>query len=66
MDLTVLNNNELNLLFLQRHDIYMEASKGFLIGTPKTAEHIDAKANLNVVIEEMKRRKNIERVDNNS
>jgi hypothetical protein len=59
MDLTVLNNNELSLLFLQRHDIYMQVSKGFLIGTLKTAKHIEAKANLNVVIEEMNRRKNV-------
>ena len=57
MDLTVLNDNELNILFLQRHDVYMQASKGFLIGTLKSAKHIEAKMNLNVVIDEMKRRK---------
>jgi hypothetical protein len=58
MNLTTLNKQELNMLFLERHNAYMKASKGFTLGTQKSPEHIEAKNQLDLVIEEMKRRRN--------
>ena len=58
MDLSTLTKHELNELFLERHNAYMRASMGFSVGMQKSPEHIDAKNQLDLVIEEMKRRRN--------
>lgn len=57
MELRELNKDELRALFIRCHEIYMEASKNLHIRQPKSAEYREAKRNLDIVMEEMKRRK---------
>lgn len=59
MDLSALSKRELNMMFLEKHIAYMHASNGYTVGIQKSPEHIEAKNQLDLVIEEMERRRNL-------
>jgi hypothetical protein len=53
MDLNTMSILELQRLFIELHNDYMDASKDHTFGQPKSPEHKSAKFNLDEVIEEL-------------
>ena len=57
MDLRDKNKLQLQRLFIERYNHYLEASKYHTFGAPKTEAHLLTKKNLDEVIEALTQRK---------